>query len=244
MLKFTARTDIGKLRDINEDSFLADGRLFAVADGMGGHNAGEIASAVGLQTFAERFGPPEPGAADDTILEAMRASIEFANEVVHAEAAGKRAYAGMGTTMTAAYLDGPRLFLAQVGDSRAYRFREGELTQLTVDHTLVQEMIARGEIDDELAQIHPLRHVITRALGTFPNVTPDVTRHDFQPGDKLLLCSDGLSSKLAAETIKSILAEAAGLEEAADRLVQGALAAGGEDNITVILISGEEPSGA
>jgi PPM family protein phosphatase len=243
-MKYIARTDIGKLREINEDAWRADGRLFAVADGMGGHNAGEIASALGLETFAKVFGPPPAGAAPGEVEAALRNGVDAANQAVHAAAAEKRAYAGMGTTITVAYVDGDSLYLAQVGDSRAYLLRDRILTQLTVDHTLVQEMIARGEIDEELARIHPLRHVITRALGTFPSVTADISRRDLKASDVVLVCSDGLSSKLETDRIQTILTSAAGLEKAADELVQAALDAGGEDNITLVLMSEAEDFGA
>jgi protein phosphatase len=242
-MKYVTRSDIGKLREINEDSWLADGRLFAVADGMGGHNAGEIASALALEIFAAAFGPPAQGTPGEAVSEALVAAVRAANDAVHAAAARKKAYAGMGTTLTAAYIDGDELWLAQVGDSRAYILRDGRLTQWTVDHTLVQEMIARGEIDDELARIHPLKHVITRALGTYPTVTADVSRWPGKPGDIVLLCSDGLSTKLEPNVIRDIIKDAATLDKAADNLVQAALDAGGEDNITLILILPREPAG-
>jgi protein phosphatase len=206
--------------------------------------AGEIASALGLETFAKGFGPPPAGAAPGEVEAALRNGVDAANQAVHAAAAKKRAYAGMGTTITAAYVDGDSLYLAQVGDSRAYLLRDGVLTQLTVDHTLVQEMIARGEIDEELARIHPLRHVITRALGTFPAVTADISRRDLKRSDVVLVCSDGLSSKLETNRIQTILTSAAGLDKAADELVRAALDAGGEDNITLILMSEAEDVGA
>lgn len=243
-MKYVTRSDIGSLREINEDSFLANGRLFAVADGMGGHSAGEIASALGLQTFVGAFGPPTAESADKDILAALTAAVGAANAAVHAAAAKKRAYAGMGTTLTAAYIDGAILFLAQVGDSRAYLLRTGALTQLTVDHTLVQEMIARGEIDDELARVHPLKHVITRALGTYPSITADVSRWQLEPDDTVLLCSDGLSAKVEPDALRDILAAAPNLDQAADNLVDAALRAGGEDNITLILIQQTEAAGA
>ncbi len=243
-MKFTVRTDIGKLREINEDSWLADGRLFAVADGMGGHNAGEIASALALETFSAAFGPPVQGAPGEAVTEALAVAVKLANDAVYAEAARKKAYAGMGTTLTAAYVDGDELWLAQVGDSRAYLLRDGQLTQWTVDHTLVQEMIARGEIDEELARIHPLKHVITRALGTYPTVTADVFSWPAKRGDIVLLCSDGLSAKLEPDIIRRILTQAATLDEAADNLVAAALDAGGEDNITLVIMQPLEAAGA
>lgn len=234
-MKLASKSDIGKLRDINEDAFLADGTLFAVADGMGGHRAGEIASELALKTFRDAFGPPEPGTPSDGVQEAMKTAVHEANAVIHGKAAGNPEYKGMGTTLTAAFFDGGRLFLAQIGDSRAYRFRDGAVSQLTVDHTLVAEMISRGEINDEIARIHPLRHVITRALGTYDNIEADLSVEQLKPGDKILLCSDGLSSKIDDEKIRTKLAEAKTLTGAVGSLIKGALEAGGEDNITVVL---------
>ncbi len=235
-MRFAAKSDIGRLRDINEDSFLAEDALFVVADGMGGHKAGEIASALGISTFRENFGPPVAGTSVDRIMAAMRNAVAAANDAVHKTAAGRRDYTGMGTTLTAAFFAGMSLYLAQVGDSRAYLTRDGVVTQLTEDHTLVNEMVQRGEIDDELARIHPLRHVITRALGTFETVEPDLSTMAVQPGDMLLLCSDGLSSKLNKAAIAAVISTAKGPKNIVNKLIKAALEAGGEDNITVVFI--------
>ncbi|MFH1736834.1 MAG: Stp1/IreP family PP2C-type Ser/Thr phosphatase [Actinomycetota bacterium] len=234
-MKVAPKTDVGKFRDINEDSWLVEGRLFAVADGMGGHKAGEIASAHALETFKNIFGPPPSGASQEDIRDAIKRAVETANAIVHKESAGKRAYSGMGTTLTAAYFDLGSLYLAQVGDSRAYLFRNGELRQLTVDHTLVDEMVRRGDIGPEIAGIHPLRHVITRALGSYATVAADIFAEQLEPGDRILLCSDGLSSRVDDEVIKRIIAKAKGVKSAATALVKAALNAGGDDNITVVV---------
>lgn len=236
MINFAARTDIGKSREVNEDSFLTEDRLFAVTDGMGGHNAGEIASALALEILKSVFGDPDPESSDTDIFSALKTAVTEANTAVFAASAKKEAYSGMGTTLTAAYFDKDSVYLAHVGDSRAYVFKNGVLTQLTKDHTLVNEMIVRGELDEELARVHPLRHVITRALGTFPSVEVDLQKTPVETGDMILLCSDGLSSKLATQEISEIIARKTSLNQTADELVAGALAAGGEDNITLILI--------
>jgi protein phosphatase len=202
---------------------------------MGGHRAGEIASELCLMTFRDAFGPPPPGTAPEDVQAAMKNAVAQANAVIHAKAASNKDYKGMGTTFTAAFFDGGRLFLAQVGDSRAYLIRDGAVSQITVDHTLVGEMIARGEIDDEIARIHPLRHVITRALGTYDSIEADLYIEQPKPEDKVLLCSDGLSSKIEDDVILNKIVEAKSLTGAVGGLVKAALEAGGEDNITVVL---------
>ncbi|MFA5866825.1 MAG: Stp1/IreP family PP2C-type Ser/Thr phosphatase [Actinomycetota bacterium] len=234
-MRLASKSDIGKLRDINEDAYLVDGSLFAVADGMGGHRAGEIASELGLRTFREAFGPPEPDASEDAILMAIKKAVDQANTVIHARAAENKEYKGMGTTLTAAFFARGRLYVAQVGDSRAYLLRAGVIRQLTTDHTLVGEMIAKGEIDEEIARIHPLRHVITRALGTYAAIESEVYVEELAPGDKILLCSDGLSSKVDNDAIGRIVNDYKSLIGAINGLVKAALNAGGEDNITAVL---------
>lgn len=234
-MKLASKSDIGKLRDINEDAYLADGSLFAVADGMGGHRAGEIASELCLKTFRDAFGPPEPGTQTDDVQTAMKNAVAEANTLIHTKAASNKEYKGMGTTLTAAFFDSGRLFIAQIGDSRAYLFRDGVLSRVTVDHTLVGEMILRGEINDEISRIHPLRHVITRAIGTYDAIETDLYIEQLEPGDKVLLCSDGLSSKINDDDIRAKLADAKNLTGAVSGLVKAALKAGGEDNITVVL---------
>ncbi len=234
-MRLASKSDIGKLRDINEDAYLVDGPLFAVADGMGGHRAGEIASELGLRTFRETFGPPAPGASEDEIRIAIKQAVDQANAVIHAKAAKNKEYKGMGTTLTAAFFSQGTLFIAQVGDSRAYILHKGTIRQITADHTLVGEMIAKGDIDEEIARIHPLRHVITRALGTYAAIESDVYVEKLAPGDKVLLCSDGLSSKIDNDAIERIINDYKSSMGAINGLVKAALNAGGEDNITAVL---------
>jgi protein phosphatase len=235
IMEYAARTDIGKVRDLNEDAFLAEGNLFAVADGMGGHKAGEIASAMAIDNLKEIFDTQKPGSDPAEIRRALKTAASSINKKLFFAAARKKAYAGMGTTLTAAYFDNCAIYLAHVGDSRAFLLRDGELAQMTLDHTLVNEMIERGEIDEELARIHPLRHVITRAMGTFSEVKADIMEIPVRPGDVILLCSDGLASKVPVDLAGSIIVESPDLDAAADRLVKAALSAGGEDNITLVL---------
>jgi PPM family protein phosphatase len=236
-MKFAARTDIGTSREANEDSYLTNGNLFAVADGMGGHNAGEIASSLALDVFKSVFGNPASGTPDTDIFSGLKTAVTEANAAVFAAAARKEAYSGMGTTLTAAYFDKNSVYLAHVGDSRAYLIDSGGIRQLTRDHTLVNEMILRGELDEELARVHPLRHVITRALGTFSTVEVELSKAAAEPGNIIMLCSDGLSSKLTDDDLLSIVREKKVVDEAAEELVARALAAGGEDNITLVLIA-------
>lgn len=234
-MQVAAKTEIGRVREINEDAFLTEGFLLAVADGMGGHNAGEIASTHALEQFKKTFGPPVPDASPDEIVSALENAVTTANAKLHKEASGQQAYSGMGTTLTAAFFHEGSLYLAQVGDSRAYLLRDGEIRQLTTDHTLVDEMVKRGDIGPEIARIHPLRHVITRALGSYDRVAADITVEPLQPGDKVLLCSDGLSSRVEDSVIAKKVAGAKGIKSAVTALVKAALAAGGDDNITVVL---------
>ena len=191
LTEFGSRTDIGCVRDHNEDSLVVAPPLFAVADGMGGHAAGEVASEIATTVLANQA-PKTPDA------EALGRAVETANLEIIAAAEDGRGRAGMGTTCTAAILEGERLVVAQVGDSRAYLLHQGKLQQLTRDHSLVAMMVEAGQLTPEEARVHPRRSVITRALGTDPSVQPDLYEIDVQTGDRLLLCSDGLSGMVPA----------------------------------------------
>ncbi|MDX6453417.1 MAG: family protein phosphatase [Gaiellaceae bacterium] len=230
-----AGTDPGRKRRINEDSFVIAPPLFAVADGMGGAQAGEVASALAAGALEESGAN---GGGERRVAEL----IQEANRRVHERATTDAATAGMGTTITAALVepDG-RVVFGHVGDSRAYLLRGDKLEQLTNDHTLVAELVRRGELSPGEAQVHPQRSVITRALGTDPDVDVDTFAVDAQAGDVYLICSDGLSSMVDARDIEEILRKHhANLEGASKALIQAANRGGGEDNITAVLFAVEE----
>ena len=232
------RTDTGRQRRGNEDSSYARPPLFVVADGMGGAQAGEVASRLAIEMF-ER-GLPDSGTAE----ERLSVVVQKANHEIHELSQAELERAGMGTTVTAAYLDDDGIAIAHVGDSRAYMLRDGELIRLTQDHSLVDELVRRGKLTEEQALEHPQRSIITRALGPEPIVEVDTWSYAARDGDVVLLCSDGLTSMLAEARIVEILTGATSLQEAADRLIDEANEAGGRDNITVILFRVEEIQGA
>ena len=227
---FGSRTDIGCVREHNEDSLCVAPPLFVVADGMGGHAAGEVASEIAVEVISELA--PQTLDAD-----ALCAAVEQANLAIIQAAHEGRGRRGMGTTCTAAMIEGQRLIIAQVGDSRAYLFHEGALSQLTRDHSLVAELVEAGEITPEEARFHPRRSAITRALGSDPRTSPDLYDFSVSAGDRLLLCSDGLTSMLSDKEIADIMAKADDPQRCASRLVSAAIAAGGLDNVTVIVVN-------
>ncbi len=224
------KSDTGRQRRANEDSFFARAPLFVVADGMGGAQAGEVASRLAAETFAA--GLPDDGTSEQR----LETRVREANRRIHEVSQGDRALNGMGTTITAAYLDGDELSLAHVGDSRAYLLRDGELTRLTRDHTLVEELVRRGELTEQEAAEHPQRSIITRALGPEPDIDIDLHTHRVRAGDVLLLCSDGLNGMLSDDHIRDILMVNPDPYAAAKELVVAANAAGGEDNTSVIVV--------
>jgi protein phosphatase len=244
-----ARTDVGRKRPGNEDSFcVAPGLgLFVVADGMGGHAAGEVASRLAVETIQEwmakyRGGTDsaevgEPVATYSREANFLLTSIRRANRIIFDAAQSRPEYAGMGTTVVAVLgLDG-QVVLAHVGDSRIYRIRDDQMVQLSRDHSLVREQVDLGLLSAEEAQVAPHRHLITRALGLKESVDVDLTEQPALPGDLLLLCSDGLSDLLEDEEMLAIIREHAhDLEEACQALVDRANAKGGDDNITAVLI--------
>jgi len=228
-MKVTAAvaTDVGLVRDGNEDSYLTDEPLFAVADGMGGHRGGEVASQLAVQTLEKLF-KKGIGELPDQVREANR--VVFERSVVDEKVAG------MGTTLTAALVEGDRIRLAHVGDSRAYLLREGDLRLLTEDHTLVHRMVTEGEISKEEAETHPQRSVLTRALGVETVVDVDDDTVQVRPGDRLLLCTDGLTSMVSEQAVEEVLRAVPDPQEAAQRLVQLANEGGGADNTTVVVL--------
>jgi serine/threonine protein phosphatase PrpC len=220
-----ARTDVGRVREGNEDSYMVHEPLFAVADGMGGHQGGEVASRLALDTLRE--------ASDGA---ALAQAVQDANRAVFEQAARDPALAGMGTTLTAFLADGDTLRLAHVGDSRAYLLRDGGLQQITTDHTVVEGLVEKGEITPQEASIHPQRSILTRAIGVDGEVQVDQASIQLRPGDRLLLCSDGLTGMVDEADIQRILEEHADPQAAADALVDAANEAGGQDNITAVII--------
>ena len=231
-----AGTDVGRARSGNEDSYFCGRTVLAVADGLGGHQGGEVASAAAVEPLAALDGREfaEPGEA----AEALAAAIREGNAAILERAAGDPGLWGMGTTVTAAALAGERhLQLAHVGDSRAYLLRDGSLEQLTTDHTVVGELVRRGRLTPEQAAIHPERSILTRAVGLDPRVpvdTPDPV--ELRDGDQVMLCSDGLTEAVDDDRIAELLSADADGEAACRSLIDAANAAGGPDNITVVLL--------
>ena len=227
----TLRTDIGRLRRQNEDAawFDESRAVFAVADGMGGHLAGEVASRMAIEAVQRMARENErPGIA------ALREAVACAHETILAHAQDHIECAGMGTTLSVLWLGENYAYIAHVGDSRIYRLREGSLTQITQDHSLVEELVRAGLITREQARTHPRRNIITRALGTHGENEPDMLVTDVQDGDVFLLCTDGLTGMVPDDEIERTLRDC-GIEAAADRLLALALDAGGRDNVTLIL---------
>jgi len=238
-MRSAVATDPGRRRRHNEDAYVCEPPLYAIADGMGGAQAGEVASGLAAAVLSEGGGS-EQGEARVASL------IQEANRRVFRRSSEDAAASGMGTTMTVALVDraSGTIALGHVGDSRAYRVRGGELEQLTDDHSLVGELVRSGKLSVEEAEAHPQRSVITRAVGTEPEVDVDTFTVEAEPGDVYLLCSDGLTDMVADREILSVLAEADDLDRAARALVDAANEGGGEDNITVVLFAvDEEPVG-
>ena len=232
------RTDVGRQRNANEDSLVVSPPLFAVADGMGGAKAGEVASAVAVEAVEDARESSEPAEAQ------LAGIVRDANRRIYDLAVADESRRGMGTTLTLAKVHGDEVSLAHVGDSRAYRMRDGELQQLPRDHSLVAELERSGQITAEAAEHHPQRSIITRALGPEPDVEVDTYTLAGREGDLFLICSDGLTSMISDEEVTSILRSASSLDEAADALVRAANQSGGKDNITVILFRLGEGEGA
>jgi protein phosphatase len=230
----TQRTDPGRHRRGNEDSSYARAPVFALADGMGGAAAGEVASQIAIEAF--EAGLPRGG----TPEERLSVVVQRANRAIYDRAQADPRLDGMGTTLTSVYLDADHVALAHVGDSRAYRLRGGELTRLTEDHSLVEELLKDGKLTEEEAFEHPQRSIITRALGQEPIVEVDTFSYPVKADDVLLLCSDGLTDMLTERQVAELLVDAPNLDRAAQQLVDAANQAGGRDNITVVLFRVEE----
>lgn len=228
-LSWGARSDVGLVRGHNEDSFLVKAPLFAVCDGMGGHAAGEVASGIAVQTIAEHA----PEHADEILL---GAAVEAANNAVLEGAATGVGKPGMGCTATCALIENNQMCIAHVGDSRIYLLHAGTLVRITHDHSYVEELVDAGEITADEARIHPSRSIITRALGSDPDMYADHFTLDVSTGDRIILCSDGLSSMVSDKDIEELAISNVTPQAAADTLVSAALTAGGHDNVTVIVV--------
>ncbi len=235
-LLWGAATDEGRVRDANEDAFVAEPMVFAVADGMGGHQAGEVASALAASTLRDRL------AAGATSVEVVVAAVVEANAAIFQTAHTNAAQRGMGTTLTAVAVMPPtdgrpeQLAIVNVGDSRVYLARQGELTRATIDHSYVQELLATGHITEAEARAHPRRNIVTRALGIEPTVRVDSWVMPLVRGDRFVLCSDGLVDEVDDDEIHDILRREAQPQACADALVAAAIGHGGRDNVTVVVV--------
>ena len=228
-LMWGARSDVGCVRPHNEDSYLVQSPLFCVCDGMGGHAAGEVASSIAVETIAKTA----PQSADAARL---AAAVEAANAAVIEAALNGLGKPGMGCTATCAYIENDTIAIAHVGDSRAYLLHEGTLIRVTRDHSYVEELVDAGEITADEARIHPNRSVITRALGSDPAMYADHFTLHIEEGDRLILCSDGLSSMIPDSDIENIATQSSTAQICVDNLVDAALVAGGHDNVTVVVV--------
>lgn len=242
-MKHAARSDRGKIRELNEDSFRIVENCpgvpaaFIIADGMGGHNSGEVASKSAVDFTAEyMLSNPALFSSEETITDAIREAMTKANEAVYSESMADMANSGMGTTLTIAVVLNSKLFIGHIGDSRVYLIRNGRIERITTDHSYIEELIKNGSISRDEAFKHPGRNVLTRALGCFEAVETDTYVCDMMDGDCFILCTDGLSGELGDD---EILETAAGIEDPetiCGKLVDKANEKGGEDNITVIAI--------
>ncbi len=228
-LSWGARSDVGLVRAHNEDAFLVRSPLFAVCDGMGGHAAGEVASKIAVDTI----GANAPDHADDVVL---GAAVEAANAAVLEGAAAGQGKPGMGCTATCVLIEKNKMAVAHVGDSRVYLLHDGALVRVTHDHSYVEELVDAGEITADEARIHPSRSIITRALGSDPDMYADHFTLDVSAGDRVVICSDGLSSMVSDKDIEELSVSSATPQAAANNLVSAALTAGGHDNVTVVVV--------
>lgn len=244
MLKAAYKTDVGRVRSVNEDRVVvrdgvAGGLLAVVADGMGGHQAGDTASQITVELVEDSLRRFEGAVAKEEREARLVDAIRSANAKIFEIASGKEHYRGMGTTVTAAIADASTVLIGHIGDSRAYFISHDIIQQVTEDHTLVNELVKTGQLTPDEAAVHPRRNVITRALGTEADVEVDTARLAWSPGDMLLLCSDGLTNLVPIEELTRLIRSEGTLDEKAERLVTYALDAGGDDNITVVLVANE-----
>lgn len=226
------RTDVGRLRKNNQDAVILGNGLAGVADGMGGHKGGEIASAGLRDGLLRETKDSKPG--KEKLVEA----VQKVNRELWEQQEGNSSLSGMGTTLTVLWPTKNEMLIGQVGDSRAYLLRDNVLTQITNDHSMVADMVRKGVLTEEQAACHPMRNYITRAVGTEANIEIDLYTHNRRRGDRWLICSDGLHGMISTEELISFMADE-DLEKAADRLLQAALGNGGKDNISLVLIQDE-----
>lgn len=236
---YAAGTHTGKVRENNEDFYQVDARFGAliVADGIGGHNAGEVASRLATETIIKHF-EEKFEQQSDRLPGLITEAIEEANRIVYSHAIHNNSCFGMGTTITMAVIDGNVAYLGHIGDSRAYLYHAGRLSQVSTDHTLVNELLKNGSITEADARLYPNRNIITKALGTDPEIIPDINEIELEDGDVLLICSDGLTDLIENSDMESILSnvtDSSSLENAVELLIGISLEAGGFDNITVVL---------
>jgi protein phosphatase len=235
-------TDVGRIRDINQDSFycsdIEELPLYVVADGMGGHNAGEVASYIAIESVKEVFHKNKELllAKEIEIPQFINDALNTANERILEKSNKEERYNGMGTTITLVYIQDDEIFIGHIGDSRAYLLSNGELVQLTQDHSLVAELLRKGSISEEEAMNHPQKNIITRALGTDKNVKIDILSRKIKKKDIILLCTDGLTNMVSESKIKEIIIESKDLQTASNILINTANELGGLDNTTVMLI--------
>jgi protein phosphatase len=236
----TCGTDSGSLRERNEDALLCmpEQHVYMVADGVGGHNAGDKASDMAVQTLRQRIleKPPAPGLGEEGLMGYFLDLLKDVNEKIAKSAEETLEQAGMATTAVILYLSRGRAYVVNVGDSRAYLYRDGQLRQITEDHTFVNELIKNGAITKEEAELHPKKNMITRALGGEEKLQPDFYRFDVFSGDRLLLCTDGLYNEVAEDEIRNIVESSPDTEAMSERLIHHAKENGGSDNITVVCV--------
>lgn len=241
-MRMVSQTDTGRVRQINEDRAAIQPELNGlslaiVADGMGGHQAGDIASQMAVELIQASLQSIRSDMPVEECKSILREAIELANENIYEFAAGRENYHGMGTTVVVVIASQELLIIGHIGDSRAYKVDSASITQLTEDHSLVNELVKNGQISPEEANQHPRRNWIMRALGTEPGVEVDIYEYSWAPGETILLCTDGLSGLIDTRQIQDIVQSAKDLNEAADQLIHSALQAGGDDNVTVILLA-------
>ncbi len=240
-MEIGACSDIGKVRDLNEDSFFipdSDLKLFIIADGMGGHNAGEVASKIAIDSikaFLTKNLGQSGNTSEDFIQSTLKEAIVHANRLIYLKSLEEEKYKGMGTTLTV-MLVLSKIFIGHVGDSRAYLLKDNKAFQITQDHSLVAELVRNGSITESEAKIHPQRNIITRALGTEENIIVDLYTLDIEKNNIIILCTDGLSNLVNMDEVKEIVEGSKSVEDGCQNLISLANERGGYDNITVLII--------